>query len=83
MAVTACGRRAQPRNTSNAISRRVKAPGIDTSHFSAPPRTGDVGRRRPGELLPRGDPHLVQGRQDHAALKISPGLPPRSLRRGQ
>ncbi|MFE3721419.1 HNH endonuclease signature motif containing protein [Streptomyces cyaneofuscatus] len=33
------------------ISRRVKALGIDTSHFSAPPRTGDVRRRRPEELL--------------------------------
>lgn len=33
------------------ISRRVKALGIDTSHFSAPPRAGDVRRRRPEELL--------------------------------
>ncbi|MFD5905433.1 HNH endonuclease signature motif containing protein [Streptomyces microflavus] len=33
------------------ISRRVKALGIDTSHFSAPPRTGDVRRRHPEELL--------------------------------
>jgi 5-methylcytosine-specific restriction endonuclease McrA len=33
------------------ISRRVKALGFDTSHFSAPPRTGDVRRLRPEELL--------------------------------
>ncbi|WP_103532501.1 HNH endonuclease signature motif containing protein [Streptomyces sp. SM11] len=33
------------------ISRRVKALGIDTSHFSAPARTGAVRRRRPEELL--------------------------------
>ncbi|MFI1187692.1 HNH endonuclease signature motif containing protein [Streptomyces californicus] len=33
------------------ISRRVKALGIDTSHFSAPSRTGETRRRRPEELL--------------------------------
>ncbi|MEV7894502.1 HNH endonuclease signature motif containing protein [Streptomyces cyaneofuscatus] len=33
------------------ISRRVKALGIDTSHFSAPPRSGDLRRRHPEELL--------------------------------
>ncbi|MEU5134905.1 MULTISPECIES: HNH endonuclease signature motif containing protein [Streptomyces] len=33
------------------ISRRVKALGIDTSHFSAPSRTGEPRRRRPEELL--------------------------------
>ncbi|MFH8883825.1 HNH endonuclease signature motif containing protein [Streptomyces californicus] len=33
------------------ISRRVKALGIDTSHFSAPSRTGELRRRRPEELL--------------------------------
>ncbi|SCK50871.1 HNH endonuclease [Streptomyces sp. ScaeMP-e48] len=33
------------------ISRRVKALGIDTSHFSAPVRKGEVRRRRPEELL--------------------------------
>ncbi|MCX4652625.1 HNH endonuclease [Streptomyces microflavus] len=33
------------------ISRRVKALGIDTSHFSAPMRKGEVRRRRPEELL--------------------------------
>ncbi|MFE2018619.1 HNH endonuclease [Streptomyces sp. NPDC059499] len=33
------------------ISRRVKALGIDTSHFVAPPRKGEVRRRRPEELL--------------------------------
>lgn len=33
------------------ISRRVKALGIDTSHFSAPSRKGEVRRRRPDELL--------------------------------
>lgn len=33
------------------ISRRVKALGIDTSHFSAPPRSGDLRRRPPEELL--------------------------------
>ncbi|MFD4026715.1 HNH endonuclease signature motif containing protein [Streptomyces sp. NPDC058576] len=33
------------------ISRRVMALGIDTSHFSAPPRKGEIRRRRPEELL--------------------------------
>ncbi|MEV5259097.1 HNH endonuclease signature motif containing protein [Streptomyces anulatus] len=33
------------------ISRRVKALGIDTSHFSAPVRSRDVRRRRPEDLL--------------------------------
>ncbi|MFK0131773.1 HNH endonuclease signature motif containing protein [Streptomyces rubiginosohelvolus] len=33
------------------ISRRVKALGIDTSHFSAPVRSRDVRRRRPENLL--------------------------------
>ncbi|MDX2408691.1 HNH endonuclease signature motif containing protein [Streptomyces microflavus] len=33
------------------ISRRVKTLGIDTSHFSAPVRKGEVRRRRPEELL--------------------------------
>ncbi|MFD9289855.1 HNH endonuclease [Streptomyces sp. NPDC060030] len=33
------------------ISRRVKALGIDTSHFAAPSRKGEVRRRRPEELL--------------------------------
>ncbi|MFQ6854080.1 HNH endonuclease signature motif containing protein [Streptomyces sp. 35M1] len=33
------------------ISRRVKALGIDTSHFSAPSRTGEIRRRRPEDLL--------------------------------
>lgn len=33
------------------ISRRVKALGIDTSHFAAPSRRGKIRRRRPEELL--------------------------------
>ncbi|MFE3381158.1 HNH endonuclease signature motif containing protein [Streptomyces anulatus] len=33
------------------ISRRVKALGIDTSHFSAPPRRRGIRRRRPEDLL--------------------------------
>ncbi|MFC8335502.1 HNH endonuclease signature motif containing protein [Streptomyces rubiginosohelvolus] len=33
------------------ISRRAKALGIDTSHFSAPVRSRDVRRRRPEDLL--------------------------------
>lgn len=33
------------------ISRRVKALGIDTSHFAAPSRNGEVRRRSPEELL--------------------------------
>ncbi|MFI7287231.1 HNH endonuclease signature motif containing protein [Streptomyces anulatus] len=33
------------------ISRRVKAMGIDTSHFSAPSRKHETRRRRPEELL--------------------------------
>ncbi|MFD3606570.1 HNH endonuclease signature motif containing protein [Streptomyces atroolivaceus] len=33
------------------ISRRVKALGIDTSHFAAPSRKSEVRRRRPEELL--------------------------------
>ncbi|MGP3752746.1 HNH endonuclease [Streptomyces sp. LamerLS-316] len=33
------------------ISRRVKASGIDTSHFAAASRNGEVRRRRPEELL--------------------------------
>ncbi|PVC87418.1 HNH endonuclease signature motif containing protein [Streptomyces sp. CS131] len=33
------------------VSRRVKALGIDTSHFSAPSRTGEIRRRRPEDLL--------------------------------
>ncbi|MFJ4968837.1 HNH endonuclease signature motif containing protein [Streptomyces sp. NPDC088755] len=33
------------------ISRRVKALGIDTSHFSTPSRTAEIRRRRPEELL--------------------------------
>ncbi|TRV81511.1 HNH endonuclease [Streptomyces sp. 130] len=33
------------------ISRRIKAYGLDTSHFAAPSRKGETRRRRPEELL--------------------------------
>ncbi|PCG84274.1 HNH endonuclease [Streptomyces sp. WZ.A104] len=42
------------------ISRRVKALGIGTSHFSAPPRTGDIRRRHPEELLVDQSQHLAR-----------------------
>ncbi|MFG2624835.1 HNH endonuclease [Streptomyces sp. NPDC048473] len=38
------------------ISRRVKALGIDTSHFAQPRRRGETRRRRPEELLIDQDP---------------------------
>ncbi|MDX3687184.1 HNH endonuclease signature motif containing protein [Streptomyces sp. AK04-4c] len=66
------------------ISRRVKALGIDTSHFAAPPRKGEVRRRRPEELLVDQTQTLVRripGERLKRAM-IAVGAPERCARCG-
>ncbi|KUO13644.1 HNH endonuclease [Streptomyces sp. DSM 15324] len=59
------------------ISRRIKAYGIDTSHFRVPPRGGDATRRRMPEAL------LVESRDAHARRVPSDRLKRALLAQGQ
>ncbi|MEU0138121.1 HNH endonuclease signature motif containing protein [Streptomyces sp. NPDC006296] len=66
------------------ISRRVRALGIDTSHFTAPSRRGEVRRRHPDELLAdhgRTLTRRVPGERLKRAM-IAMGVPERCARCG-